>query len=106
MRSTERNYAGTAGSAAPVHVGAVLDAQDEDGSLVLVDRVHDAVGASTGREMAGELALERLADALGVIKERADYELGDRGGDPLRKSGESALRRRGDAQLPGAHPRR
>jgi len=70
----------------------MLDPHDTDHPVVGNQAIDDARRATASRAVAGELALERLADPLGFIAERAHHELDDRSRDTLREPGERAFR--------------
>lgn len=55
----------------------MLDADHPNTLAVSFDPVDDAVCASAGRVVAGELSLERLAHSMRVLQKRADHELDD-----------------------------
>jgi len=62
-------------------MGAMPDADDDHGVLVLVDAKHDPVVASTGTAIAAHVASERLAEPLRIASQRPGDELNDRRGD-------------------------
>lgn len=71
-----------------VDVGSMLDAHDADGVSVGDDAVDDAVGASSSRVIAGELAQQWSTDAFRFLAQRTDHELDDRSGKTLGQSSE------------------
>jgi hypothetical protein len=58
----------------------VVDALDADQSPIVVDPVHDAVGAAPGCVPPDQLEMKRASDAMRIGGESAVDELGD-GGD-------------------------
>ena len=77
----------------------MVDAVDDDEALRLVDLVDHAVRASAGRSQPRQLTVERPADAMGVLEERAEHELHDRSSGSFLEAAELAIRRTGDAQF-------
>lgn len=77
----------------------MVDAVNDHEVVGLVDLVDDAVRASAGRSQSCQLALERTAHAVGVLQERPEHELDDRGRRPLRKPTELPIRRTGHPKL-------
>lgn len=73
------------GSAAPVHVGSVLDPHDVNDGVLLQEPVDDPVGAAPSREVPGQLASERLAHASGFLAKGAAAELPDGEGNRERQ---------------------
>ena len=53
----------------------MCDVEDRDASLLVVDTVDDAVGASPGAVPIIERDMETLADSLGDVQQRPDDEL-------------------------------
>ncbi len=47
----------------------MVDAEHDDGSLIVIDLVDHPVGASAGRVQAREFALEAPAHAMGIVNE-------------------------------------
>jgi hypothetical protein len=68
---------------------------------LLVDQLADAPLLPTARGvLASVFIAERMADAIRIVQERSDDELGDRRGDLFRKVGELALRPRTHVKAP------
>lgn len=72
-------------SAAPVHVGSVLDTHDVNDGVPLQEPVDDPIGAAPRREVPGQLAPERLAHAARVLAKGAAAELPDGEGNRKRQ---------------------
>ena len=85
----------------PVDAGTVVDAEHDDGVLVLVDLVHHPVGTAACRVKSGKFALEAPVDTVGITDQCAEYELDDRGRRAFRQSPQLALGRCGDSELVG-----
>ena len=83
------------------NAGAVVDAEHDDGALVLVDLVHHPVGTAACRVKSGKFALEAPADTVGTIDQCAEHELDDRGGRAFGQSPQLALGRCGGSELVG-----
>lgn len=84
-----------------VGVRTMRDVEHDDGLGLLVDSVADAPFLATaGGVLASVLVVERVTDAVRVVQQRADDELGGRRGDLLRETGELALRTRADVEMP------
>jgi hypothetical protein len=67
----------------------------------LIARVADTpLLATAGGVLARVFVMERVADAVRVIKQRTDDELGDCGGDFLREAGELPLGTRTNVEMP------
>lgn len=87
LSSPRENPAARAGvRSGPVGVAAMFDAQDDDFTGFLCDPVEHAVGPAACGPDAGELAAERLADAVRIVNERGREELDDGCSDWLGKS--------------------
>ena len=79
----------------------MVDAQHDHGMLVVIDLVHDSVGATTGGVEPSEFALQPSSDAVGVLDERRQHELDDRSGGAFGQSAQLSLSGSGDTQLVG-----
>jgi hypothetical protein len=77
----------------------VVDAVHDHDSVVLVDLVDHAVRAAPGRSQTLQLTLERPTDPMGVIEERPEHELDDRGRGALWEASGLAVSWTGDAEL-------
>jgi hypothetical protein len=67
----------------------------DHGIGLLVGQVADAPLLPAARGvLASIFIVERVADTVGIVQERSDYELGDRCGDLFGKAGKLALRTR------------
>jgi hypothetical protein len=55
----------------------MVDAKHADCGVLLVDLVHDAVGATTRRVQIGELSPQLPTEALWVLEEWSEHELDD-----------------------------
>ena len=88
-------------SACAVDAGPVVDAQHDHGMLVVIDLIHDSVGATTCGMEPSEFALQRSADAVRVLDVCRQHELDDRSGGALGQSTQLSLRGSGDTQLVG-----
>jgi len=64
----------TAQSAA-VGVGAVANGSDLDDAVRVIEKIEDAVAASTCGPGRGQRRIEGLADPVGFIEKRPGYEL-------------------------------
>lgn len=59
----------------------MVDSQDGHDVLLVVKFVHHAICTAPSRPHAGEFALQRVADATGVLAQWPDDELHDGSGD-------------------------
>jgi hypothetical protein len=60
---------GTSSLAFAVHVGAVVNVHDDDGTTLLIDPIHHPVLAATRGMMTGKLEMQRPAYSLRVVSE-------------------------------------
>ena len=77
----------------------MVDAVDDHEALRVIDLVDHAVRAAASRPQPLQFTVERPAHAMGVLQERAEHELHDRGSSGFLEAAELAIRRAGDAQF-------
>src|SRR5579859_6561908 len=84
-----------------VDVRTMRDVEHDDGLGLLVNPVADApLLATAGGVLASVLVVERVADSVRVVQQRADDELGGSRGDLLGETGELALCTWADVEMP------
>ncbi len=67
----------------PVHRASVVHVDDLDAPEVVVGAVDDPVAAPSGRTQAGQLAAQRPAETIRVLRQGTEDELDASGGDLL-----------------------
>jgi len=105
-RSTQPLLADLSASASPtVRVGPMGDCSHDDRVGRIVDRIDDAVGATSGRPLTFQFEVQRLAHAAGIRRDRVNrLECG--GSDFHRQAIQVAGGRRGDDDLPSPRAHR
>ena len=80
---------------------AVIDAVYDYGTVLVADLVDDPVRAASSRVQTGQLALQRRADELGIVGQRAEHKLHDRRRGSYGEAGQLSLGGTCDLELVG-----
>lgn len=77
------DYTGPHRDRLPIHRASVVHVDDLDAPEVVVGAVDDPVAAPSGRTQAGQLAAQRTAETVRVLRQGTEDELDASGGDLL-----------------------
>ncbi len=69
----------------------MIDPHHFDCGRLIIDPIHDSVGAASSRHIFSQFADERLSDSMRVFEQWFEHELDDGWRDLLRESGEAAF---------------